>query len=180
MIGYISLLAAIVSPASESDDNRAHDAVDAFSQLCVGTFTDSKSDLDETRFSTFKLSDETVRQIKPKLAGQDVWDVSGQQSGVHMLVHYEPTGICVVEVAKADEAAMRESYSALIDELAERLEVTPERQEDKTNRFEGKDATTSLWRFDNPKRDILLAITTYPDPTFMLQHVMTINFTTPE
>jgi hypothetical protein len=46
----------------------------------------------------------------------------------------------------------------------------------KRKRIEGKDATTSMWRMNSPKGDIILAVTTYPDPTFMIQHLMTASY----
>jgi hypothetical protein len=33
-----------------------------------------------------------------------------------------------------------------------------------------------MWRIKNPKGDVMLAVTTYPDSKFMIQHVMTASY----
>lgn len=148
----------------------------AFSQLCVGMFTGRKSDIDASRFSVTELSPDTVKNVKPKLAGQKVWDVSGKASDVHMLVHYEPSGMCVVEVAEADEAAIRAAYTALVADAGKALGSEPAREPDRTNAVGGKVATTSMWRLKSSKGDVMLAMTTYPDAKFMIQHLLTVSY----
>lgn len=157
---------------------KAADAVAGFSQLCVGMFTGGKSDIDPARFDVTKLDPATVKQIKPDLsAGEDLWDVSGKASGVRTLVHYEPNGMCVMEVAEADETAIRTEYGALVQQIAQRTGAKIEQQPDKKNKVQGKDATTSMWKLTGGPKDIMLAITTYPDAKFMIQHLMTVSYT---
>lgn len=173
MIFVLPALAAAAIPAGAA---KADDAVAAFSQLCVGMFTGGKSDIDPARFTVTQLSPETVKEVKPDLVGQEVWDVSGKASDVHLLVHYEPVGMCVVEVADADESAIRADYSALVGQVGKTLQSSPVREQDRINEVEGEPATTSMWRFKTAKHDIMLAITTYPDPKFMIQHLMTVSY----
>ena len=108
-----AIAAAVGLISASPADQRATDAVSAFSDLCVSLFTGEPSDVDPSRFSVTKLPPQTVKKIKPNLAKQTVWDVSGTQSDVHMLVHYDPIGVCVVEVAAADEEAIRANYASL-------------------------------------------------------------------
>ena len=105
-----------------------------------------------------------------------LWDVSGTKSGVRMLVHYEPPGLCVVEVAEADEATLRASFEQLVRQTSGTLGSPAQREPDKRNRIEGKDATTSMWRMKSTNGDVMLAVTTYPDPRFMIQHLMTASY----
>ena len=93
-----------------------------------------------------------------------------------MLVHYEPKGLCVAEVAEAEEAAIRSEFERLVQQTSTALGSAPRRQSDQRRRIEGKDATTSMWRLKSPKGDIMLAVTTYPDPKFMIQHLMTASY----
>ena len=172
----IAILTAFAVAASPPVDTKATDAVAAFSQLCVGIFTSGKSEIDPLRFSVTQLDAETVKQVKPDLAGQNLWDVSGKASDAHMLVHYEPAGMCVVEVAEANEQAIRAEYLNLVDQTAKELSAKAERQEDQIHDVQGKPATTSMWRLDSDQRNIMLAITTYPDPEFMIQHLMTVSY----
>ncbi len=153
----------------------AADAVAVFSNLCIPLFTGEKAEIDEARFSISRLSPKTVKQIKPNLAGQSVWDVSGTQTGVHMLVHYDPVGICVVEVAQAKEGALREEYESLVGRMGKTLAATPERK-DQSKEVDGRPVLNSMWRFKQAKGDILLALTTYPEPKFLIQHVMSISY----
>ncbi|MEP6786173.1 MAG: hypothetical protein ABI898_10580 [Sphingomonadales bacterium] len=154
----------------------SNDAVVGFEQLCVGMFIGGKSDIDPARFSVTKIGSEAAKEIRPDLKGQTLWDVSGKSTDVHMLVHYEPTGMCVVEVAAADEHAIRENYAALVRRVANTLNSQPVAQQDRVNMVEGKAATTSMWRIKAAKSDIMLAITTYPEAKFMIQHLMTVSY----
>jgi hypothetical protein len=173
---FVAAAALAIQPALAADDPKSDDAVVAFSDLCVSLFTgDRKSEVDPIRFSVTKISEKNARKIKPDVKGP-LWDVSGTKSDVHLLVHYEPAGLCVVEVAEADEAAVRAEFERLVQRTSATLGSAPQRQPDKTNRIEGKDATTSMWRMKSPKGDIMLAVTTYPDPKFMIQHLMTASY----
>lgn len=167
------LLAALAAAAVPLDP-RASDAVAAFSQLCVGMFAGKQSDIDPSRFSVTQLAPDTARQVEPNFSGT-VWDVSGKMSDLHMLVHYEPMGLCVVKVAEADEAAMRASYAMLVEQTAASLKARIERQPDRVTDVEGKSATSSMWRLSGGKQNIMLAVTTYPGAKFMIQHVMTVS-----
>jgi len=170
----LSLLAALAATANPAPDPKANDAVAAFSQLCVGMFVGKKSDVDPIRFSVTKLAPDTAKLVVPNFGG-DVWDVSGKFSDVHMLVYYEPSGICVVQVAAANEADLRSFYITLVKQTADAMNVKAEQQQDRVNDVEGKPATTSMWRLDSLPQNIMFAVTTYPDAKFMIQHLMTIS-----
>ena len=168
------LLAALVATADPEHDPIADDAVVAFSQLCVGMFVGKNPDVDRSRFSVTKLSPKTAKQVQPNFSG-DVWDVSGKSSDVHMLVHYEPSGMCVVQVAAANEADIRSSYMALVEQTAKAADAKVERQQDRVNDVQGKPATTSMWRLSTTPENIMLGLTTYPEDKFMIQHMMTVS-----
>ena len=170
MLLFLAALAAV----SPEPDPKAKDAVAAFEQLCVGMFIGKKSDIDPARFSVTRLAPDTAKLVEPNFRG-DVWDVSGKSTDVHMLVHYEPSGMCVVEVAAANEADIRTSYLALIGRAAETMKVKPEPQPDRINDVQGKPATTSMWQLTAPNGGIMFAVTTYPEAKFMIQHLMTIS-----
>ena len=167
-------LAALAAAADPKPDPMANDAVAAFSQLCVGMFVGKESDVDSSRFSVTKLAPDTAKLVQPNFSG-DVWDVSGKTSGVHMLVHYEPSGMCVIQVAAADEADIRASYIALVEQTAKAASAKVERQQDRVHEVQGKPATTSMWRLSIAPQNIMLALTTYPEAKFMIQHMMTVS-----
>jgi hypothetical protein len=167
-------IAALATAAVPTPDSIANDAVAAFSQLCVGMFVGKKSDVDASRFSVTKLAPDTAKLVQPNFTG-DVWDVSGKISDAHMLVHYEPSGMCVVQVAAADEANIRASYMELVELTAKAVGANIERQQDKVNDVEGKPATTSMWRLSTASQSLMLGLTTYPDAKFMIQHMMTVS-----
>lgn len=173
---FVAAAALMSAPALASTDSRGDDAVTVFGDLCVSLFTGKeRSEVDPSRFSITKMSEQDAHQIKPEVKGP-LWDVSGTKSDVHMLVHYEPAGLCVVEVAEADEATIRAGFERLVQQTSTTLGSPAQRQPDKRNRIEGKDATTSMWRMKSAKGDVMLAVTTYPDPKFMIQHLMTARY----
>jgi hypothetical protein len=173
---FIAATALTIEPALAAPDPKSDDAVSAFGDLCVSLFTGTKkSELDPSRFAVTKVGEKTARKIKPDVQGP-LWDVSGTKSDVHMLLHYEPTGLCVVEVAEADEAAIRGNFERLVQRTTTTLGSAAQREPDKRNDIKGTDATTSMWRMKSPKGDFMLAVTTYPDPTFMIQHLMTASY----
>lgn len=173
---FVAAAALITEPLPAATDPRGDDAVTVFGDLCVSLFTGKeKSEVDPTRFAITKISEQHAREIKPEVKGP-IWDVSGTKSDVHMLVHYEPAGLCVVEVAEADEATIRAGFQRLVQQTSTTLGSRAQREPDKRNRIQGKDATTSMWRVKSPKGDVALAVTTYPDPKFMIQHLMTASY----
>ncbi len=179
MLSVFLFAAAAVSmgqSAQAAADAKGDDAVTVFGDLCVNLFTGNpKSEVDPTRFAITKISEQNARDIKPDLKGP-LWDVSGTRSGVHMLVHYEPAGMCVVEVAEADEATIRTDFERLVQQTSTALRSAAHREPNRTNKIEGKDATTSMWRMKGPKGEIMLAVTTYPEAKFMIQHLMTVSY----
>jgi hypothetical protein len=173
---FVAAAALTGQSAQAAPDPKGDDAVAIFGDLCVNLFSGNpKSEVDPTRFVITKISEQNAREIKPNVKGQ-LWDVSGAKSGVHMLVHYEPVGMCVVEVAEADEATIRTDFERLVQQTSSSLQSAVQREPDRTNKIEGKDATTSMWRMKGPKGDIMLAVTTYPDAKFMIQHLMTVSY----
>jgi hypothetical protein len=125
------------------------------------------------RFKPTKLSDKTVRSIRPEAKGQTYWNFQGLESGLMALVHFEPAGICAVEISEADEASVRGAFATAVNETAAKLGNAADRQPDKVTMIEGKAATYSSWRVKTPRGDVLLALTTYPEPRFMIQHLLT-------
>jgi hypothetical protein len=173
---FVAAAALTAHSAQAAPDPKGGDAVTAFGDLCVNLFTGNpKSQVDPTRFTVTKMSEQDAREIKPEVKGP-LWDVSGTKSGVRMLVHYEPTGMCVVEVAEADEATIRMDFERLVQQTSAGLRSPAQREPDKRNQIDGKDATTSMWRMKAPKGDIMLAVTTYPEAKFMIQHLMTVSY----
>ena len=157
-------------------DGRGENAVTVFDDLCVSMFTgNEKSEIDPARFTVTQVGEPTARKIKPDVKGP-LWDVSGTKSDVRMLVHYEPTGLCVVDVAEADEANIQVHFGQLIQRTSAALGSAAQREPDARNRVGTKNATTSMWRMKSPKGDIMLAVTTYPDAKFMIQHLMTASY----
>ena len=171
----IILLAALLASTEIPTDERASDAVLAFDQLCVQMFLGNDGGLDDEHFSAAQLSPETVVQIKPELAGSDLWDVQSNQSDVRLLVHSD-RGMCAVEVAEASEQDIRDAFSVLVQVTAIALDASIQREEDQVQQIEGEAATTSVWRFDTSDQDLMLALTTYPDARFMIQHLMTVSY----
>lgn len=102
--------------------------------------------------------------------------ITGRASGVMMLLHYEPSGMCVTQVAEAQEAAMLARFAAIVDRTAQALHVSAEAKPIQRRKLQGLDTTYSSWRLKSPKGDIMLAITTYPEPKFMIQHMMTVSY----
>jgi hypothetical protein len=118
--GFLFVAAAVLitEPARAAPDPRSDDAVTVFGDLCVSLFTSNKeSVVDPTRFAITKIGEQTARKIKPGVKGP-LWDVSGTKSDVHMLVHYEPAGLCIVEVAEADEAEIRANFERLVQQTS--------------------------------------------------------------
>ena len=177
MLALLPLLAAVSPQSPLLNDAKAVDAVAAFSGLCVNMFVGGASDVDPARFNLTKLDEEAARKIKPEQAGRPLWDVTGKASDARMLVHYEPTGMCVVEVAEADEGSIRAGYLALVEQTALRIGQTAEPQAGRVTVVDGKNATSSMWRIDGgPKGSIAMTITTYPVAKFMIQHLMTVSY----
>jgi hypothetical protein len=64
----------------------------------------------------------------------------------------------------------------LVQQTSTALRSAATQEPDRRKEVEGKDATTSMWRMKAPKGDIMLAVTTYPDAKFMIQHLMTASY----
>lgn len=167
-----------LSPTSvfAAQDTRAQDAADAFSQLCLSLFIGGESVADPKRFDVTKLDDATRQQIKPAIKASTLWDVHARASNASMLVHYEPDGICVVEVAEADEGSVQKAVARVVADAASSLETAAVPQETVTRQVDGLTATTSSWGFRSAAGEVRIMVTTLPESKFMIQHVMTVNF----
>jgi hypothetical protein len=152
---------------------RAKDGIDVFFDFCGSVVTGVTRPIQPERFKPTKLSDKTVRSIRPEAKGQTYWNFQGLESGLMALVHFEPAGICAVEISEADEASVRGAFATAVTETAAKLGNAADRQPDKVTMIEGKPATYSSWRIKTPRGDVLLALTTYPEPRFMIQHLLT-------
>ena len=177
-LSFTLAIAAVLSPVtvSAAPDARAQDAADAFSQLCVSMFIGGKSGADHQRFEVTRLDDATRRQIKPNIKASTLWDVRGKASDASMLMHYEPEGLCVVEMAEADEASMQSAVAKVASDAAISLNKTATEQEKLTRLVQGMTATTSSWRFPSDKGGVLVMLTTLPEAKFMIQHVITVSY----
>ena len=176
----LAFLACAVTSSSASalgvPDARAQDAADAFSQLCVSMFIGGKSSADPQRFEVTELDDATRKQIKPDISSSMLWDVYAKTSNASMLLHYEPTGICVVEIAEANEASVQSAVAQAAADAAASLNTTAVAQDSQTRQVSGLKATTSSWRFRSNERDVLIMATTLPESKFMIQHVLTVSY----
>ena len=139
-------------------------------------FVGGESGADPQRFAVTKLDDATRKQIKPEIKASTLWDVHAKRSGVSMLVHYEPSGMCVVEIAEADETAVQNAVTQAASKAAITLNSTAIPQAEKTRKVGGLKATTSSWRFAAEGRDVLIMVTTLPESKFMIQHVLTVSY----
>jgi hypothetical protein len=175
-LGIISAAALLSSTAYAAPDRRAIDAADAFSSLCLSVFIGKESAADSQRFEVTELDDTTKRQIKPDIGASTLWDVHAKISDASMLVHYEPQGLCVVELAEADEKSVQEAVAQVASAAAGVLGKSATAQPVTTRRIERTTATTASWRFGSPKGDVLVMLTTTPEPKFMVQHVMTASY----
>ncbi|WP_395672622.1 NMCC_0638 family (lipo)protein [Phenylobacterium sp.] len=164
------------STASAAPDPRAEDAANAFSGLCLSMFAGRQPDVDTKRFEITKFDEATKKRIKPHVQADALWNVQGRASGAMMLVHYEPTGLCVVEVAEADERSVQDSVRAVADVAARALGQAATEQPVSRKKVQGLTATNSSWRFPTPKGDVLVMVTTVPEPKFMIQHVITASY----
>lgn len=176
MLPIVIAAALLTDVSSEASDPRADDAAAVFSTLCIGTYAGAAGELEPSRFEVTKLDEATARRIKPRLAKQTIWDVHGIRSDVSMLVHNDPAGACVVEIAEADETAVRRAFERAAANAASALGAPATPQPVQTKHIEGKDATAQSWRYRTTKGDVLIVLTTYPDPKFMVQHIATISY----
>ena len=177
---FAALLACAVSfsptIALAATDGRGRDAADAFSQLCLSVFLGRASDADPERFETTKLNDATRKQIKPDIKATTLWDVHAKASDASMLVHYEPQGLCVVEIAEADELSVQNAVAQVAAEAAVSVKTTAIAEERTTRKIGGLISTTSTWRFPSAGREVLVVLTTLPEAKFMIQHVVTASY----
>lgn len=162
--------------AYAAPDTRASDAADAFSGLCLSMFIGKESGADPQRFDVTKIDDATKRRIKPNIGASTLWDVHAKTSDASMLVHYEPQGLCVVEIAEADEKSVQDAVAQAASVAASALRTTVTAQPVSTRQIEGTTATTASWRFGSPKGDVMVMLTTMPASKVMVQHVMTASY----
>ena len=139
-------------------------------------FVGEESGADPRRFAVTKLDDATRKQIKPDIKASTLWDVHAKGSGASMLVHYEPSGICVVELAEADETAVQNAVAQAAFVAASSLGTIAVPQAESTRKVGGLIATTSSWRIKSEGADMLIMVTTTPETKFMIQHVLTASY----
>lgn len=92
-----------------------------------------------------------------------------------MLVHYEPSGICIVEIAEADEASVLNAIGQAAEKAAKKLGTTTIKQESEARKVAGLMTTSSVWRLPSQQGDVLIMLTTTPEPKYMIQHVVTVS-----
>lgn len=139
-------------------------------------FVGGTSSADPKRFDVTKLADATRKQIKPDIQATTLWDVHAKASDASMLVHYEPDGLCVVEIAEADEESLQSAVAQVVAVAAASLNTPATTQEKATRQVGGLTATTSSWRFSSPAGEVLIMATTLPEAKFMVQHVVTASY----
>lgn len=176
LLAALACLAAAPASASAADDPRARQATDIFANLCVATVAGVPTPIVDSAYRMTKLDPELSRQLGEGITRQPLTSIEGIASGVMMLMHYEPTGICVVQVAAADETAIQQAFLAVVEQTAASLGASAQAEPIRRTPLAGLDSTYSSWRMTSPKGDILFAITTYPEPKFMIQHMMTISY----
>jgi len=179
LLSSVLAVCAVLGPAYAQipEDPRAKQAVDIFANLCVTTVAGvSTTPIIDSDYFITKLDPDVARDVLQGRTNETLRSITGIASGVMMLMHYEPTGMCVTQVAKADEPAMLARFQSIVDRTAKALNVEAKAQPVKRRKREGLDATYSSWRLKSPKGDIMLAITTYPEPKFMIQHIMTVSY----
>lgn len=179
MIVQAILIASALSLASPAmlgvADPRAQDAADAFSQLCIALHVGETPTADPDRFDVTELGEKTRREIKPNIKASSLWDVHAKASDASMLVYYEPQGICVVEIAEADEASVLNAIGDAAERAAKKLGATPIKQEREARKVAGLITTSSVWRLPSQQGDVLIMLTTTPEPKYMIQHVVTVS-----
>lgn len=136
-------------------------------------FVGGKSGADTQRFDVTKLDDATRKQIKPDIKASTLWDVHAKASDASMLVYYEPQGMCVLEIAEADEVSVQNAVAQVAADAATSLNTTAVAQEVEARQIGGLTVTISSWRFRSEGGEVLIMLTTLPDSRFMIQHVVT-------
>lgn len=167
---------SLASPAKLGEaDPRAQDAADAFSQLCIALHVGEAPTADPDRFDITELDEGTRREIKPDIKASSLWDIHAKASDASMLVHYEPSGICIVEIAEADEASVLNAIGQAAEKAAKKLGTTTIKQESEARKVAGLMTTSSVWRLPSQQGDVLIMLTTTPEPKYMIQHVVTVS-----
>jgi uncharacterized protein YgbK (DUF1537 family) len=139
-------------------------------------FVGGTSQADPQRFDVTELDDATRKQIKPDIKAATLFDVRAKASDASMLVHYEPQGLCVVEIAEADEKSVQNAVAKAASDAATSISSTAVEQARATRQLQGLTATTSSWRFPSAKGEVLVMVTTVPEAKFMIQHVLTASY----
>lgn len=173
------LIAITVAASSTAIDPRAVDAADAFSHLCLALQVGETPSVDPARFEVTELDEATRRAIKPSIEAKSLWDVHAKQSDASMLVHYEPGGMCVVEVAEADDRSMRTAVEQAVTKAGEKLGAEVEKLTDRNRKMGGLKTTTSTWSLTTVDSKVFIMLTTAPEPKFMIQHVMVVSSAPP-
>lgn len=169
--------ALLATPSNASDDPRAADSLSVFSGMCVNTFLNKPTAVDEKTFRFTELSEKLKKRIKPDLKPQKIWDVYARASEASMLLRYDPSGMCVVEIAEADEISVQEAFASMASKTAANFGSTAIPQPTQNRKLDNQNATNMSWRIKTPQeKDILLMLTTYPTAKFMVQHVLTVSY----
>lgn len=177
-LAFMAAFAGLASttPANAADDLRARQATEIFANLCVATVAGVPAPIADGDYRLTRLDPETSRELGEGITSQPLTSIEGIASGVMMLMHYEPAGMCVVQVAAADEVAMTDAFLSVVERTAKALGEPSEAQPVRQRPLDGLNSTYSSWRMKSPKGDLMFAITTYPEPKFMIQHMMTISY----
>jgi hypothetical protein len=156
-------------------DPKADDAARVFSDLCVSRVAGQVPTLAKPDFEATEFDPASAKRIKPELGNETLWDVHGAKSDVSMLVHYGAAGPCTVEIAEANEEAVRKAFTSVAADIAHRLDAPAMAEPVQTKRVEGKNATITSWRYETVSGNVRMWLTTYPDAKFMVQHVAIIS-----
>lgn len=167
---------ASAAHADVGDDPQALQATEIFANLCVGTVAGVQTPIVDSDYRLTSLDPEMSRELGKGITTQPLTSIEGIASGVMMLMHYEPAGMCVVQVAAADEAAIQARFLSVVERTAKAFGEKAEAQPVRHAPLDGLNSTYSSWRMKSPKGDLMFAITTYPEPRFMIQHMMTISY----
>lgn len=164
---FVLMLPAVAASAQEARDARADDAVLLFSNLCGGIVAKLDMAPDDGRYRIVQVDPESAAAAIPSLDGEALWSVSAPGSDARMLHYVTKGGICGVEVAEADPAAIDRDFKAYVHALAVRWSVEAILRQDSL-----KDGfRMRIWRLRSPDGAIDLGLGAFPNTE--PQHILT-------
>lgn len=167
----------ILSNTSQAKDldQRAIDAADVFNNLCVQTFMRVEGEIDPNRFAIATLSAEEVTKWRPTLQVKTAAWIKGFGTDGEMILYYDPQGICAVEVKRADQASMEQSFESRLNDFANKKTYTVEKKKEEINNIKGNEVKSTSWNINTPDGAALIMLTTSALENVKVQHFITIS-----